>query len=170
MHTFLLVLPSDPTYTSSPDTPNPNQDTSLNEEPRGVMPDEPVFLIPNNEVNQLRWHTRAYLKSIGQIPTIYQIPRAWSSQRRNQPYGDNETLAATIDDLIIDTISKIRELIETIENQEDLEFQNFLISLKWILLIKTSLKQRKVVLDLPSLLKAILLVLIHHLQDQILAF
>ena len=41
----------DPTYTSSPDTPNPNLDSSLNEELRGVTPDEPMFLIPNNEVN-----------------------------------------------------------------------------------------------------------------------
>ena len=43
----------DPTYTSSPETPNPNMDPSLNEELHGVNPDEPVFLIPNNEVNHL---------------------------------------------------------------------------------------------------------------------
>ena len=85
-----------------------------------------MLLIPNNEVNQLRRHTRAYLQSIGQILVIYQIPRAHSSHRRTQPYGDNETLVATIDNLIIDTISEIREPIATIENQEDPEFQNFL--------------------------------------------
>ena len=66
----------DPTYTSSPDTPNLDPESSSNEELRGVTPDEPVFLVPNNEVNQLRRHTRAYLKSISQIPAIYQIPRA----------------------------------------------------------------------------------------------
>ena len=33
----------DPTYTSSPDTPNPNLDSSLIEEPHGVTPEEPVF-------------------------------------------------------------------------------------------------------------------------------
>ena len=55
----------DPTYTSSPDTPNPNPDFSLIEELRGVTLEEPMFLIPNNEVNQLRRHTGAYLKSIG---------------------------------------------------------------------------------------------------------
>ena len=66
----------DPTYTSSLDTPNPNLDSSLNKELHGVTLDEPVFLIPNNEVNQLRRHTCAYLKSISQIPIIYQIPRA----------------------------------------------------------------------------------------------
>ena len=43
----------DPTYTYSLETPNPNPDSSLNEEPHDVTPDEPVFLIPNNEVNQL---------------------------------------------------------------------------------------------------------------------
>ena len=115
-----------PTYTSSPETPNPNMDSSLNEELHVVTPNDHVFLIPNNEVNQLHRHTHAYLKSISQIPAIYQIPRARTSQRRTQPYCDNETLVATIDDLIIDTISDIRELIATIENQEDLEFQNFL--------------------------------------------
>ena len=44
----------DPTYTSSPKTPNPNLDSSLNEEPYDVTLAEHVFLIPNNEVNQLR--------------------------------------------------------------------------------------------------------------------
>ena len=70
-----------PIYTSSPDTPNPNMEPPSNEELRGVTLKEPMFLIPNNEVNQLRRHTRAYLKSIGQIPTIYQIPRARSSKK-----------------------------------------------------------------------------------------
>lgn len=85
-----------------------------------------MFLVPNNEVNQLRQHTHAYLKSIAQIPSIYQIPRARSSQRRTRPYSENETLATTIDDLIIDTISKIRDPIETIEHQGETGFQNFL--------------------------------------------
>ena len=39
------------TYTSSLDTPNPNPDSSLNEQPHGVTPDELVFLFPNNKVN-----------------------------------------------------------------------------------------------------------------------
>ena len=43
----------DPTYTSSPDTPNPNPDSSLNEEPHGVTLYEAVFLIQNNELNQI---------------------------------------------------------------------------------------------------------------------
>ena len=41
------------TYTSSPETPNPNLDPSLNEELRDVTPEEPVFQISNNEVNQI---------------------------------------------------------------------------------------------------------------------
>ena len=40
-------------YTSSPDTPNPNLEFPSNEELRGVTPEEPMFLVPNNEVNQL---------------------------------------------------------------------------------------------------------------------
>ena len=44
----------DPTYTSSPDTPNPNPKSPSNEEIHGVTPDEPMFLVPDNEVNQLR--------------------------------------------------------------------------------------------------------------------
>jgi len=83
-------------------------------------------LIPNNEVNQLRRHTRAYLRSISQIPAIYQIPRARSSQRRTRPYYENETLDATIDDLIIDIIFEIRYPIATIEHQGDTRFPNFL--------------------------------------------
>ena len=119
----------DPTYTYSPKIPNPNPDSSLNEEPHIVTPDEIMFLIPNNEVNQLRQHTHVYLQSIDQIPIIYQIPRACTSHIRTQPYSENDTLASTIDDLIIDTISEIIELIETIshpENQEDPKFQKFL--------------------------------------------
>ena len=65
-----------PIYTYSPDTPNPNIESPSNEEICGVTPKEPVYLVPNNEVNKLCQHTRAYLKSISQIPTIYQIPRA----------------------------------------------------------------------------------------------
>ena len=43
-----------PIYTSSPDTPNPNTESPSNEELRGVTLEEPVFLVLNNEVNQLR--------------------------------------------------------------------------------------------------------------------
>lgn len=35
----------DPTYTSSPETPDPNHDSSLNEELRGVTPKELVYRI-----------------------------------------------------------------------------------------------------------------------------
>ena len=92
----------DQSYTSSPDIPN--QDSSSNEELQGVSFDERLYLIPKIEVNQLHHHTRAYLKSLGQIPIIYQIPISHFSQRRTQPYGDGETLTSNIDDLIIDTI------------------------------------------------------------------
>ena len=85
-----------------------------------------MYLVPNNKVNQLHRHTRAYLNSISQIPSVYQIARAWSSQKRTRPYGENETLTTTIGDLILDTISEIRDPIETIEHQEDTEFPNFL--------------------------------------------
>ena len=40
-------------YTSSPDTPNPNTESPSDEAIHGVTPEEPVFLVPNNEVNQL---------------------------------------------------------------------------------------------------------------------
>ena len=43
----------DLTYTSSPKTPDPNPDPSLNEELCGVTPKEPIYFIPNNEVDQL---------------------------------------------------------------------------------------------------------------------
>ena len=69
----ILQTTPNPTYTSSPNTPNPNIESYSNEEHRGVTPDEPMFLVPNNEVNHLHQHTRAYLKSIDQIPAIYQI-------------------------------------------------------------------------------------------------
>jgi hypothetical protein len=64
----------DPSYTSSPDIPH--QDSSSNEDIQGVSTKKPLYLIPKTEVNQLRHHTQAYLKSLGQIPIIYQIPRS----------------------------------------------------------------------------------------------
>ena len=109
----------DPSYTSSPDIPN--QDSSSNEELQGVSFEEPLYLIPKTEVNQLRRHTRAYLKSLGQIPIIYQIPRSHFSQRRTQPYGDGETLTSNIDNLIIDTISKIHQPITDIAHSKNFE-------------------------------------------------
>ena len=64
----------DPSYTSSPNIPN--QDSSSNEELRGVPSEKPLHLIPKIEVNQLRHHTQAYLKFLRQIPIIYKIPRS----------------------------------------------------------------------------------------------
>jgi len=104
------IQPSlDPSYTSSLEIPD--QDSSSNKELQGVSSEEPLYLISKTEVNQLRRHTRAYLKSLGQIPIIYQIPRSRFSQRRTQPYGDGETLTSNIDVLIIDTIYEIHQPI-----------------------------------------------------------
>ena len=69
-----IQLTPDPSYTSSLDIPN--KDSSSNTYLQGVSYEEPWYLIPKTEVNQLRHHTRAYLKSLGQIPVIYQIPRS----------------------------------------------------------------------------------------------
>jgi hypothetical protein len=88
-----------------------------------------LYHIPNIEVDKIHHHTRAYLKSISHIPIIYQIPISPTSQRRTQPYGEDEILTSNIEDLIIDTISEIRQSIATIahlETQEDPEFHNFL--------------------------------------------
>ena len=41
----------DPTYTSSLDTPNTHQDSSSNEEIQGVTPKDPLYRIPNTEVD-----------------------------------------------------------------------------------------------------------------------
>ena len=119
----------DLTYTSSPETLNRNLNPSLKEELHGVTPEETVYWIPNNEVDQLHWHTHAYLQSIGQIPIVYQIPRSCTPHRSIQPYGENKTLASSIDDLIIDIISEIIQPIVSIshsKSKEDLEFQNIL--------------------------------------------
>ena len=99
----------------------PSHTSSSNKELQGVSFDKPLYLIPKAEVNQLHCHTRAYLKSIGQIPIIYQIPRSQFSQRRTQPYGDGETLTSNIDDLIIDTISEIHQPIIDIAHSETFE-------------------------------------------------
>ena len=115
----------DPSYTYLYDLPH--QDSSSNEELRGISLEEPLYLIPKTEVNQLRRHTRAYLKSLGQIPIIYQIPRYQVSQRRTQPYGHDDTFTSSIDDLIIDTIFEIRQPITDIahyETSKDPEFRN----------------------------------------------
>ena len=94
----------DPYYTYSPDTPDPHQDSSSNKELQDVTLKEPLYLIPNTEVDQLHHHTQAYLESIDH----YQIPRSRASQRRNRPYSEDETLTSNIDDLIVDTILDIR--------------------------------------------------------------
>ena len=119
----------DPIYTSSPKTPNLNLDSSSDEELRGVTLEDPLHHIPNNEVDQLCHHTQAYLQSIGQIPIIYQIPRSRATRKRTQAFGEDESLTSGIKNLIIDTISKIRQLIASIvETKEYLEFQNLLDS------------------------------------------
>ena len=123
----------DPTYTSSPKTLYPNPYSSLNEEILGVTLEELVCHIPNNEFDHLCCHTRAYLQSIGQIPIIYQITRSHASHRRTQPYGEDETLTSTIDDLIITTISEIGQPIEAIAHSETKvcpKFQNLLEDLE----------------------------------------
>ena len=73
-----------------------------------------MYRIPNTEVDHLHCHTRAYLKSIGKIPIIYQIPRSQASQIRTQPYDDDDTLTYNIDDLMIDTIYHIHQPITVI--------------------------------------------------------
>ena len=116
-------------YTSSPETPNPNIDPSLNKELHGVTPEDPVYQITNNKVNQLHQHTDGYLQSMSQIPIVYQIPGACTSHRRTQPYCENETLASSVNNTIIDTISEFRQLIAAIahsENQQAPKFKNFL--------------------------------------------
>ena len=116
----------DPSCTSSPDIPH--QESSSNEDIQGVSSEEPLYLIPKTKINQIHRHTRAYLKCLGQIPIIYQIPISQVSQRRTQPYGDGETLTSSIDDLIIDIISKIHQFITYIGYSmtfEDLAFFNF---------------------------------------------
>jgi hypothetical protein len=65
---------SDPTHTSSPNTIDPHQESSSNEEIRGVTLKEPLYHIPNPKVSHLCHHNRTYRNSIGQIPIIYQIP------------------------------------------------------------------------------------------------
>ena len=116
----ILIQPTlDPSYTSSPSIPY--QDSSSNEKLQAVSSKIPLYLIPKTEVNQLRRHTRTYLKSLGQIPIIYQIPRSQFSQRRTQPYDDGETLTSNIDDLIIDTISEIHQPIIDIAHSETFE-------------------------------------------------
>ena len=69
-----IQLTLDPSYTSSLDIPH--QDSSSDEELQGVSSDKPLYLIPKTKVNQLRHHTRAYLKSLCQIPIIYKRPRS----------------------------------------------------------------------------------------------
>ena len=108
----------DPTYTSLPKTPDPHQDSSLNEELQGVTSEEPLYRIHNTEIDQLHHHTQAYLKSICQIPIIYPIPRSRVSQKITQPFGENENLTPSIDNLIIDTILDIQQPIATISHSE----------------------------------------------------
>ena len=115
----------DLTYTSSLDSSTQKWDSSSNEEIWGVTLEEALYRIPNIKVDQLRHRTQAYLKSIGKILIVYQIPRSRASQRRTQPYSEDETLISNIDDLIIDTISEIRQPISTIAHFETSEVTKF---------------------------------------------
>ena len=47
----------DPSHTYSPSSPTHNQDFSFNQEIRGLTPKEPLYRIPNSEVEQLYCHT-----------------------------------------------------------------------------------------------------------------
>ena len=107
-----------------------------------------MYHIAKIEVDQLCHHTQAYLKFIGKILTIYHIPRSRASERITQLYSDDETLTSNIDDLIIDTISKIRQPII-------LKLLKTLWIFKEILHSSTFLKHKQVVLDLLSLPKLI---------------
>ena len=101
----------------------------MNEELHGVTSEEPVYQIPNNEVDQLRQHTHSYLQSISQIPIVYQIPRSHTSHRRTQLYGENETLYSSLYDLTIYTIFEINQPIAAIspfETKEYPQLQNLL--------------------------------------------
>ena len=117
---YPFEIPIQPTldlsYTSSPDIPH--EDSSSNKNLQGVSFEEPLYLIPKTEVNQ---HAQPYLKSLGQIPIIYQILMSWFSQRRTKPYGDGETLTSNIDDLIIDIIYEIHQPIIDIAHSETSE-------------------------------------------------
>ena len=128
-HHIPLQSPLDPTYTSSPKSFDLHQDSSLNEELQGLTPKDHLYHMPKIEVDYLHHHTQAYLKYIGQIPIIYQIPRSHGSHKRAQPFGEDDTLTSSINDLIIDTISDIRQLVATIahsQTEEDPEFHNLL--------------------------------------------
>lgn len=119
----------DISYTSSPNTPHQYKDSSLNEELWGVTMEDPLYHIPNTEVDQICCHTRAYFKSIGKIPIIYQIQISWASQRRAQLYSDDKTLTSNIDNLIINAIWKIHQPIVDIAHSEtfkDPKFRNLL--------------------------------------------
>ena len=72
-HEILTKPTLDLSYTSSLDIPH--QYSSLSEELQGVSSKEPLYLNPKTKFNHLHRNTRAYIKSLGQIPIIYQIPR-----------------------------------------------------------------------------------------------
>ena len=102
---FSIQTTPDPSYTSSLDSPTQNQDSSSNKENQGLTPEEPLYRVSNSEVDQLCHGTQSYIKSIGELPIIYQIPRSQASQRRTQPYDEDKTLISNIDNPTIYTIS-----------------------------------------------------------------
>lgn len=93
----------------------------------GITLEEDVYRVLNTNVDQLRRHTQAYLRSIDEIPIIYQIPISRSCQGITQPYGEDKILISNIEDLIIDIILEIRQLIPVIAQSktfEDPKFRN----------------------------------------------
>ena len=64
---FPAQITLDPSYTCSPDLPTKNQDSYPNKEIGGLSSEDPLYCIPNTEVDLLHCHTQSYLKSFGQF-------------------------------------------------------------------------------------------------------
>ena len=67
---------------------------------------EPFFSVNNKIVNDLRRHTRAYVKSIGGLPTIPDLPRR-EYKKKYHPILEDSVLVANLEELVETALQEV---------------------------------------------------------------
>ena len=74
-------------------------ESSLFPDPNTEENREHLFSVDNQVVNDLRRHTRAYVKSIGGLPTIPDLPRR-EYKKKDHPILEDSMLVGDLEELV----------------------------------------------------------------------
>ena len=74
-------------------------ESSLFPDPNTEENREHLFVVDNQEVNDMRRHTRAYVKSIGGLPTIPYLPRR-EYKKKDCPILEDSVLDGDLEELV----------------------------------------------------------------------